>query len=95
MIAIISFVLLFPFVLKTPESSQVVGILIFILASFFSFLLLTLLDINDPFDGYWQVKIDSFSSILRQLEDETANTTPSPHLVRSDGSQVGVSGRAG
>lgn len=65
-----SLFLLFPFFLRNPEESYIVGLLIFSLTTFLSFLFLTLLDMNDPFDGYYKVKVEIMDEVIQFLEDD-------------------------
>lgn len=69
-LVLISVFLLLPFLIKEPSAGYILHILIFSLASFFSFLFITLLDINDPFDGYWQIKVDAFADVERFLKED-------------------------
>ena len=72
-LVIISVALLLPFFLREPNTNYVLHSLIFCLSSFFSFLFLTLLDINDPFDGYWSIKVGTFEDVLRILNTDIQN----------------------
>ncbi len=70
LLASLSICLLIPFLIKEPDQTYVIHILLFFLTSFFSFLFLTLLDINDPFDGYWSIKVDAFSEVHRFISED-------------------------
>lgn len=70
LLALISCFLLVPFLIKEPSPNLVIHALLFSLTCFFSFLFITLLDINNPFDGYWQIKTESFANVSEFLHDD-------------------------
>jgi len=70
LLTLISVCLLIPFFIREPSSSYVLHVLIFSLTSFFSFLYVTLVDINNPFDGYWQITTDTFKTLVEYLEED-------------------------
>lgn len=67
-LAIMSLAILYPFFTEKPEVVQ--QTIIMILSGILSFLLMTLLDISQPFDGFWKIKVEAFDDILQILENE-------------------------
>ncbi len=74
-LAFMSAAIIFPFFLESPAAFNHNYAIIFVLATFCSFILLLLMDINSPFEGFWAVDLDAFHrlelSIRRSLHDDS------------------------
>ena len=70
-LGVMSLTVIYPFFTAPPSSaSNVIEICVMILGSILSFLLVTLLDISRPFNGFWKIKTDSFEHVKAQIENE-------------------------
>lgn len=70
-LGIMSVFVIYPFFTEAPSDDFVIEICIFILGSLLSFLLVTLVDISRPFNGFWKIKVDSFQNIIDVLDQES------------------------
>ena len=68
MLTFLSAFLVMPFMLKAPDNDYVIHLIIFALSTAFTFLYIMLLDINDPYDGYWSIKHDAFADVSAHLQ---------------------------
>jgi hypothetical protein len=57
--------------------------MIFLMGTLYSFLLLMLSDISNPFDGFWIVDMQAFDELTETVDAELANTQP-PLSVATD-----------
>lgn len=70
-LGVMSFTVIYPFFTEAPsENDYVREACILILGTLLSFLLVTLLDISRPFNGFWKIKTDSFENVKALIEDE-------------------------
>jgi len=69
-LAVMSLGVLYPFFTEPPASDNIREVCIFLLSGVLSFLLITLLDISHPFNGYWRIKTDAFKTIDGLIDDE-------------------------
>lgn len=53
-----------------PADTVVIDTIIFIMGTLMSFMLMMLIDIGTPFEGYWKLKVDSFQQIKTNLNKE-------------------------
>lgn len=67
-LAFMSVAIIFPFFLEDPTVFNHNYAIIFVLATFCSFILLLLMDINSPFDGFWAVDLDAFQRLQENIE---------------------------
>lgn len=88
-LSIMSCAVIFPFFTEAPSSDYVREVCIFTLSSILSFLLVTLLDISRPFNGFWAIKTDAFHLILDLIENEL-KTIGSPQLQGMPSKSSGV-----
>lgn len=72
-LSIMSLAVIFPFFSQESSGNFVQETCIFILSSVLSFLLITLLDISRPFDGFWSIKNDAFKAIKKTVDIEIAS----------------------
>ncbi len=69
-ILLMSISIMFPFYTKTPMESGVAGyVMIFTMSSLLAFMFITMLDLRDPFMGFWKIKMDAFQGVLQDMED--------------------------
>lgn len=61
--------LLYVIFTEKPSDVVVVDTIVFILATLLSFMLMMLMDISQPFAGYWAIKLDAFSEIQKIVDD--------------------------
>ena len=45
---------------------------VFLLSMFYTSILMTLIDLSSPFDGYWAIKTETFQELIGKIEDELA-----------------------
>ena len=69
-LAVMSLAVIFPFFAEKPSDNLVQEACIFILSSVLSFLLITLLDISRPFNGFWNIKNDAFKAVQDTVDAE-------------------------
>jgi len=70
-LSVMSLAVIYPFFTEPPAQTDFVReSCIMILTSLLSFLIVTLLDISRPFNGFWKIKTDVFDSITNLLESE-------------------------
>lgn len=70
-LGVMSLTVIYPFFTEAPsKTDNVREMCILILGSLLSFLLVTLLDISRPFNGFWKIKTDSFENVSRLIEEE-------------------------
>ena len=53
-----------------PGDTVVMDTIIFILGALLSFMLMMLIDIGSPFEGYWKITTESFHDIVKVLQEE-------------------------
>lgn len=75
-LAFMSIAIIFPFFLEDPSSFNHNYAIIFVLATFCSFILLLLLDINSPFDGFWAVDLDAFRRLQANIDEDLDGAVP-------------------
>lgn len=74
-----SFAIIYPFYTQfseVPGENYVRQICIFWLGSLLSFLVVTLYDISQPFNGFWKIKIDAFKVIVKLIDKELERHEP-------------------
>lgn len=70
-LAIMSLTVVYPFFTEAPSGSDYVReMCIMILGSILSFLIITLLDISRPFNGFWKIKTDAFVQARKVIAQE-------------------------
>jgi hypothetical protein len=70
-LGIMSLTVIYPFFTEAPSNLDYVReMCILILGTLLSFLLITLLDISRPFNGFWAIKTDSFHHALGVIAEE-------------------------
>ena len=70
-LGVMSLAVVYPFFTEAPSQTDYVReMCILILGSILSFLLITLLDISRPFNGFWKIKTDSFKAVRKLIEAE-------------------------
>ncbi len=67
-----SLAIIFPFFLVSPEPFSHTYTIIFVLAAFCCFILMLLLDINSPFDGFWHVDLEPYHQLEEAISEELA-----------------------
>lgn len=73
-LVIMTIFLLYPLYTKTPQEGGLAAyIMIFSMATLLSFMFITMLDLRDPFAGYWKIKLDSFGELLEELDEILSN----------------------
>lgn len=75
-LAFMSVSIIAPFFLEDPATFTHNYAIIFVLATFCSFILLLLMDINSPFDGFWAVDLDAFRRLQDSIEADLAGAPP-------------------
>ncbi len=78
-----SIAILIPFALEDPRSYTLAPTFMFCLSVFFSFLILTLFDLDHPFDGYWKIQTGAFQEIseILQADIEHGETSSKADLM--------------
>lgn len=72
-LVIMTIFLLYPLYTKTPQEGGIAAyIMIFSMSTLLAFMFVTMLDLRDPFAGYWKIKLDSFGELMRELEEMIA-----------------------
>lgn len=70
-LAIMSLTVIYPFFTEAPSGTDYVReMCIMILGSILSFLIITLLDISRPFNGFWRIKTDAFVQARKVIAQE-------------------------
>ncbi|MEZ5854709.1 MAG: DUF4239 domain-containing protein [Hyphomicrobiaceae bacterium] len=83
MLAVMSLSMIMTFFVDPAEKISHNYTIIFLLTVFSSFIILLLLDIADPFDGFWEVDISPYDTTRRYLDEQLeqgAGTTNGPAL---------------
>ena len=70
LLAVLSLSLLAPFMAGPRGNEDLTAVLIFSLSTFFSFFYIALLDLNEPNDGYWKIKIEAFKTVRKFITDD-------------------------
>jgi hypothetical protein len=64
-LAVMSLAIIYPLFTKPPNETGSAGyITIFTMSSLLSFMFITMLDIRDPFAGFWKIKVDALKDIV-------------------------------
>ena len=64
-LAVMSLAVVYPLFTKPPQLTGSAGyITIFTMSTLLSFMFITMLDIRDPFAGFWKIKIDALKDII-------------------------------
>lgn len=69
-LGVMSLTVIYPFFTEPPAADQIREICIAILGTLLSFLLVTLLDISRPFNGFWKIKTEAFENIKTLILEE-------------------------
>lgn len=69
-LAFMSLAIIFPFFLVSPEPFSHNYTIIFVLATFCCFILMLLVDINSPFDGFWHVDLEPYKQLEASIAEE-------------------------
>ena len=63
--------IMYPLYTKSPqEAGSAAYIMIFSMSSLLSFMFITMLDLRDPFAGFWKIKLDAFGDIIEDISNE-------------------------
>lgn len=67
---------------------------VFLLSMFYTSILMTLIDLGSPFDGYWAIKTEAFEGLVKKIEAELqALNLPDQSLFEKGQNGVGKSSR--
>ncbi len=79
MLAVMSLSMIMTFFVDPAEKISHNYTIIFLLTVFSSFIILLLLDIADPFDGFWEVDISPYDTTRRYLDEQLAEQAGAPN----------------